>query len=256
MQHSRIQFVLWQFMALVASVACLTASAVAFAAEPITAANVLTGCAALYSAPLILIFARRVPLVRAARIFGTIMLCGLPVVGFVGFFRLLIAPLVALLVGWIGLMAVALFPSTLGKLVHTMYAPPPITVSAPELPPLVYDPNWARPDRTPAEGFWNGHWIGSLFLLPFVVMLVTHEFLGMSWAFLEGETPGDDDSRGFNLMIFVAHSLGSLAFVIYAFALPIVKGRGWRWVTPKLVLVAIYWVAGILVAARLEGLHP
>ena len=110
-------------MAMVASVACLVASGVAFAAERVIAANVLTGWAVLYGAPLILIFARGVPLGRAARIFGTIVLCGLPVVGFLGFFNLLIAPLVALLIGWIALMAVALFPSTLGELVDTMYAP-------------------------------------------------------------------------------------------------------------------------------------
>jgi hypothetical protein len=256
MQLWRIRVVLWQLMAFVASVACLTASGVAFAAAPITATNVLTGWAALYGAPLILIFARGVPLVRAARIFGTIVLCGLPIVGFFGFFHLLIGLLILLLVGWIALMAVALFPSTLGKLVDTMDAPPPITVSDPELPPLVYDPNWARPSKTPAGGFWNGHWIGFLFLLPFLVMLVAHERLGISWAILGGDTPTDDDSRGFNLMLFVAHSLGSLAFVVYAFVLPIENGRGWRWVIPKLIFVAIYWVAGILAAAGLKNLHP
>jgi hypothetical protein len=125
-----------------------------------------------------------------------------------------------------------------------------------ELSPLVYDPDWARPIKSRDEGFWNGHWIGFLFLLPFVVMLVAHERLGLSWAFLGGDTPRDDDSRGFNLMMFVVHFLGILAFVIYAFALPIAKGRGWRWVTPKLIFVAIYWVAGMLVAAGLETLRP
>ena len=76
--------------------------------------------------------------------------------------------------------------------------------------------------------------------------------MGLPW----GRHSEDVDSRGFNLMMFVAHSLGSLAFVIYAVALPIVKGEGWRWVTPKLIFVAIYWVAGILVALGLESLHP
>ena len=50
MQLSRIRFLLWQLMAIVASVACLVASGVALAAEPITAANVLTGWTALYGA--------------------------------------------------------------------------------------------------------------------------------------------------------------------------------------------------------------
>ena len=48
---SRIRFVLWQLMAMVASVACLVASGVAFAAERVIAANVLTGWAVLYGAP-------------------------------------------------------------------------------------------------------------------------------------------------------------------------------------------------------------
>ncbi len=159
-------------------------------------------------------------------------------------------------VGWTALMAVALVPGTLAKLVDTMYAPPPITVSRPELPPLVYDPTWASPGKPPAKGFWNGHWVGFLFLPPFIVMLVVHEFLGMSWAFLGGDTPRDNDSRGFNLMMFGAHFLGGLAFMIYAFALPIVKGRGWHWVMPKLMILAIYWGAGLLVEFSLEILRP
>jgi len=78
----------------------------------------------------------------------------------------------------------------------------------------------------------------------------------MSWAFLEGDIPSDDNSRGFNLMMFGAHFLGGLAFVLYAFALPIVKGRGWRWVMPKLIFLVIYWGVGLLVELGLEILHP
>ena len=122
MQLWRFRFVLREVMAFIASVACLTASGVAFAAVPITATNVLTAWAALYGAPLTLIVARGVPLGRAAKIAGTIILCGVPVVGFFAFFPVLFAPLVALLVGWLALAAVALFPSPLGKLVDTMYA--------------------------------------------------------------------------------------------------------------------------------------
>jgi hypothetical protein len=148
MQFWRIRFVLWKLMAVVASVAFLTASGVAFSAEPSTDANFFTGWATLYGAPLILIFARGVPFVRAAKIFGTIVVCGLPMVGLFGFVHLFLSLLILLLVGWIALMAIALFPSTLGNIVDTMFAPPPITVSNPELPPLVYNPNLARmPER-------------------------------------------------------------------------------------------------------------
>jgi hypothetical protein len=244
MQLWRIRFVLWQVMAFVASVACLTASGIAFAAEPITATNVITAWAALYGAPLILIFARGVPLARAARIFGTIVLCGLPLVGFFGFIHLLFAPLVLLVVGWIALMAVALFPGTLGKLVDTMYAPPLITVSDPELPPLVYDPNWARPSKTPAGGFWNGDWIGFLFLLPFVVMYVIRERLGMSSAYVAGGTTWDEFSVEYTLNMLASLRLGSLAFVVYTLAMPVIKGRGWRCVIPKLIFLVFFWLFG------------
>ncbi len=68
--------------------------------------------------------------------------------------------------------------------------------------------------KSPAGGFCDGPWIGFLFLVPFVAMLVMHEFLGMSWAFLGGDTSRDIDSRGFNLMMFGTHFLGGLAFAL------------------------------------------
>jgi len=77
-------------------------------------------------------------------------------------------------------------------------------------------------------------------------MFVVHEILGMSNALLGGDTPRDDDARLYNLIMLVTPFLGSLAFVIYAFALPIVKGRGWRWVLPKLIFLVFYWGAVML----------
>jgi hypothetical protein len=251
MQLSRIRFVLWQLMAMIASVACLVASGVAFAAEPITAANVLTGWAALYGAPLFLIFARGVPLIRAAKIAWTIVLCGLPVVAFFSLLNLLTAPLVALLIGWIELMAVSLFPGALGRLVDKMYAPEPITFTESELPPLVYNPNWARLSKTRAGGFWDGHWIGFLFLLPAIVMLALHEPLGMTDAALMG----DRVSAEYNLMTFAALFFGSLAFVISAVALPIVKRRGSRWVAPKIIFLICCWAVFVLVMTYKSLLH-
>lgn len=124
-----------------------------------------------------------------------------------------------------------------------MSAPrPPVPLDGAGLPPLVYDPHWARPITTRDAGFWDGHWIGFLFLLPFVVMIVAHEVLGMSDALLMGNDPRDDDARPYNLLMIAVLYLGSLAFVVYTFALPIMKGRGWRWVFPKLMFLAIYWV--------------
>lgn len=108
MQLLHIRFLLWRVMAVVASAACLSASAAALTAEPSSVANVVTGWAALYGAPLILIVARGVAPGRAARIAGTVVLSGLPAVGFLGFFNLLLARHAALLIGWIALVAVAL----------------------------------------------------------------------------------------------------------------------------------------------------
>ena len=77
------------------------------------------------------------------------------------------------------------------------------------------------------------------FLLPFVVMFVLHEPLGMTDALLMG----DRVSANYNLMTFAAGFFGSLAFVIYAFALPVVKGRGWGWLPAKIIFLVSFWGA-------------
>ena len=123
-------------------------------------------------------------------------------------------------------------------------------LAEPELSPLVYDRNWARPIKT--REFWDGHWIGFLFLLPGVVMLVLHEPLGMTDAFLMG----DRVSADYNLMTLAALLLGSAAYVLYTFALPIVKGRGWRWVPPKIIFLTFFWGAVMLAISCMSLLHP
>ncbi len=150
MPLSRIRLAFWRLMAVVASIACVAAAVAAFSDMRNPGERAGIGWVALYGAPLILIVARGVPLGRAAKIAGTIVLCGLPVVGFFAFFNLLMSPLVALAIGWIALMSVALFCDNLGKLVDTMYAPSPIAVGEPELPPLIYNPDWAQPKKTRA----------------------------------------------------------------------------------------------------------
>ncbi len=148
MQLYRVRLPLWRLMVVVAGVACFAAALVTFSDTRASGERVLFAWVTLYGAPLILIVARGVALGRAAKIAGTIVLCGLPVVGFFGFFNLLMGLLAAIVILWIALLAVALFYNTLGKLVDKMYAPPPIRVGEPELPPLVYDRDWARPIKT------------------------------------------------------------------------------------------------------------
>jgi hypothetical protein len=123
---------------------------------------------------------------------------------------------------------------------------------AEELPPLAFDPHWAQPIKVREAGFWNGHWPGFVFLLPFLVMLVVHELLGMSDALFAGNDPRDDGARLYNLLMITALYLGSLAFIVHAFSLPILKGQGWRWILPKLIFLAVYWGA-IMVAANFLG---
>jgi hypothetical protein len=103
-----------------------------------------------------------------------------------------------------------------------------------------------------AREFWDGHWIGYLFLLPAVVTLLLHEPLGMTVAFLMG----DQVSADYNLMTLSALTLGSVAFVVYALALPIVKGRGWRWVPPKIIHLICLWGAVILAISCMSLVHP
>ena len=100
--------------------------------------------------------------------------------------------------------------------------------------------------------FWDDHWIGYIFLLPAVVTLVLHEPLGMTDAFLMGGRVSADHTR----MTLAALILGSVAFVVYAFALPIVKGRGWRWVPPKIIHLVCFWGAVMLVISCMSLLHP
>jgi hypothetical protein len=101
--------------------------------------------------------------------------------------------------------------------------------------------------------FWDdGHWIGYLFLLPAVVMLVLHEPRGVTDAFLMGDRVSADH----NLMTLAALILGSVAFVVYAFALPIVKGRSWGWVPAKIIHLVFFWGAVMLAIRCMSLLHP
>jgi hypothetical protein len=117
MRLPRVQYSIWRLMAVVGIAACSTGAVRAFSAEPNTAANVLTGWAALYGIPAMLILARGIPLARAARIVGRIVAYGLPVAvlygmlcfamsGYVGLFGGFM--LAALVIGWGALLTAAL----------------------------------------------------------------------------------------------------------------------------------------------------
>jgi hypothetical protein len=48
----------------------------------------------------------------------------------------------------------------------------------------------------------------------------------------------------YTLNMLASLRLGSLAFVISTLAMPVIKGRGWRLVIPKLVFLVFYWIFG------------
>jgi hypothetical protein len=63
---------------------------------------------------------------------------------------------------------------------------------------------------------------------------------------------GDRLSADYNLMTFAALVFGSLAYAVYAFALPIVRGSGWRWVPLKIIFLVCFWLIFILATCYLS----
>ena len=120
------------------------------------------------------------------------------------------------------------------------------------LPPLGHSPERVEPVKTGSGRFWYGHWTGFIYLLPFVVLFVLHEPLGMTDALLMG----DRVSANYNLLTFGALILGSFAFVIHALSLPAGKGPGGNWFMPKLIFLVILWGSALLVTTYIRLLNP
>ena len=85
-------------------------------------------------------------------------------------------------------------------------------------------------------------------MLPFCIMFVVYEALGISDAFLMG----DQSDAEYNLWWMLALVLGSLCFVVHTFLLPLVKGGGWEWVVPKLLFLGAFWGALALLGLCVE----
>jgi hypothetical protein len=84
----------------------------------------------------------------------------------------------------------------------------------------------------------RSHWIGFLFLLPFLVMIWLHNALGLSDAFLLVRNQRDHDSQFFNLATVVMFYFGIAGFAAHALCL---TSRGKQWLLAKLLLLAVYW---------------
>ena len=79
-------------------------------------------------------------------------------------------------------------------------------------------------------------------MLPYSIMFVVHEALGISDAALGG----DRRDAEYNLWMMLALLLGSLCFLVHTFVLPLVKGGGWGWVAPKILFLGACWGALVL----------
>lgn len=88
----------------------------------------------------------------------------------------------------------------------------------------------------------QSHWIGFLFLLPFLIMLAVHDRLGFSDAFLLVRGQRDRDSQMFNFAMAFVFYMGVTAFVAHAL---ILASRSRLWLCGKFLFLVAYW-SGIL----------
>jgi hypothetical protein len=89
----------------------------------------------------------------------------------------------------------------------------------------------------------QSHWIGFLFLLPFLVMIWVRDALGLSDAFLLARDQRDRDSQLFNLVMVAVFYVGIASFVAHALYL---RSRGRQSLSAKLLFLAVYWTAILL----------
>ncbi len=109
-------------------------------------------------------------------------------------------------------------------------------------PSTEHVPLGIRPRKAPGAGFWDGNWITFAMMLPYTILFVVHEALGISDAALGG----DRRDAEYNLWMMLALLLGSLCFLVHTFVLPLVKGGGWGWVAPKILFLGACWGALVL----------
>ena len=113
-----MRFPLWRLMAVIAIVACAIGAGIAFSSDPISATSVITGWAALYGIPALVIVARRVPPGKVVKIAGRTAVVGVPVAGLFGLLCFAMSgyvgliggfTLAALVIGWWTLLAIGVF---------------------------------------------------------------------------------------------------------------------------------------------------
>ena len=95
------------------------------------------------------------------------------------------------------------------------------------------------------RGIQQSHWVPFLFLVPGAFMLLLHRWLGLSDALNMPTPPGEREAHLFNWVMVAVFWLGAAVFFLHALSL---WRRGWRWVGAKLVFLALYWCAILMLA--------
>lgn len=95
------------------------------------------------------------------------------------------------------------------------------------------------------KAIMQSHSVGFLFLVPFLVMLAVHRFLGLSDALMIQTPPGEREAHTYNLVMIAVFFLGVAAFAVHAFAF---ARRDGGWLIAKLVMLVAYWSAILMFA--------
>ena len=90
-----------------------------------------------------------------------------------------------------------------------------------------------------AKGLLRLHWVGFLFLVPFLILLGIHRVFGLSDALLGAPEPGEREVPVYNIALIVVFYAGVLSFIGHTFAVA-EKSRTWR--VAKIIVLVIYWV--------------
>jgi hypothetical protein len=93
-------------------------------------------------------------------------------------------------------------------------------------------------DMTTLASKTQSHWVGFLFLVPFLVLLAIHRLLGFSDTLMIQTPPGARDAHTYNLIMTVVFFLGVAAFVVHASGF---TRREPPWLIAKLVVLMVYW---------------
>jgi hypothetical protein len=90
------------------------------------------------------------------------------------------------------------------------------------------------------KSVFESHWISFLILVPSLVLIGLHEFLGLSDAMLLLRNQHDRDSQLFNFVmtpVILWSLLGCVGHAVYT------AHRGVRWLRLKIVVVVVYYLS-------------